>query len=206
MYYLVVRRYAPFRTFGGGFEGDVRTEATVNPRATARTIGIVAFTQAGVTEYQGSSSGSTFEGAGEWVSKIIGRHYSHVRADVSAVTLGANSIAFTLHTAGANPLVPIVAPDIVTYVDLKVSFAAAALTFAGTVRGDTFPNAEVFALDARANGAMLFDYRTAGGATTGPLRLISRADATLGTFSVAVATNGDIFVAPPQTCGPTMGT
>jgi hypothetical protein len=74
------------------------------------------------------------------------------------------------------------------------------------VRGDTFPNAEVFALDARANGAMLFDYRTAGGQNTGPLQLIGRASETLGTISLSVAVDAEIFVAPPPTCTPTKGT
>jgi hypothetical protein len=46
VYFLVVRRYAPFSSFDGGFEGDSRTEATVNPMATARTIGVVAFARA----------------------------------------------------------------------------------------------------------------------------------------------------------------
>jgi hypothetical protein len=63
-------------------------------------------------------------------------------------------VSFTLHTAGANPLVPIVAPDIVTYVDLKVTCASA----------------------------------------------------TLGTLSLSVAVDAEIFVAPPPTCTPTKGT
>lgn len=205
MYFLVVRRYAPYTTFGGGFEGDSRTEATVNPLASARTIGVAAFTLRNVAGYEGTSSGSTFDGAGEWVRKVIGRHYSHVTAEISNVDKGRDSISFTLYTAGANPLVPIIAPDIVTYVDFKASFGGPGVLLSGTVRGDTFPNCEVFALDCRANGAMLFDYRTSGGRNFGPLRLLGQKDSTLGLFNVRVALNGETFSAPPQNCAPTKG-
>jgi len=205
MYFLVVRRYAPFATFGGGFEGDSRTEGTVNPFASARTIGLAAFTLGNVIAYEGWSSGSTFDGAGDWIRKIIGRHFSHVKADVSSVDKGQAVIAFTMHTAGANPLVPIVAPDIVTYVDFKATFNASSVTCEGVVRGDTFPNCEVFVLDVKANGEMLFDYRTAGGQNTGPLRLIGRGNSSLGTFKDTAAVSGEIFVAPQPTCAPTRG-
>jgi hypothetical protein len=205
MYFLVVRRYAPFATFGGGFEGDSRSAGTVNPFASARTIGVAAFTLGNVTGYEGWSSGSTFDGAGDWIRKIIGRHFSHVKADVSGTVNGRAVIAFTMHTAGANPLIPIVAPDIVTYVDFKATYNATSVVFEGVVRGDTFPNCEVFVLDVKGNGEMLFDYRTAGGQNTGPLRLIGRGNSSLGTFNDTVAVNDEIFVAPQPTCMPTKG-
>jgi hypothetical protein len=70
----------------------------------------------------------------------------------------------------------------------------------------TFPNCEVFVLDAKANGEMLFDYRTAGGQNTGPVRLIGRGNTSLGTFNDTAAVNGEIFVAPQATCTATRGT
>jgi hypothetical protein len=136
MYFLVVRRYAPFATFGGGFEGDSRFEGTVSPFASARTIGFTAFTLGNVTAYKGWSSGSTFDGAGDWIRKIIGRHFSHVKAEISGIDKGRGFIVFTMHTAGANPLVPIVAPNIVTNVDFKATFNATSVIFEGVVHGD----------------------------------------------------------------------
>ncbi len=58
--YLVVRRYAPFAEFGGGFEGDTRTEATTSPTATARTVGVVEFDAKSVRGYRSFSDGSEF--------------------------------------------------------------------------------------------------------------------------------------------------
>lgn len=60
---LIVRRYAPFESFGGGFEGD-RREFSLELRATARTIAIVQFTPGTprAPEAYGVSSGSAWIG------------------------------------------------------------------------------------------------------------------------------------------------
>lgn len=61
-YSLVVRRYAPFESFGGGFEGDNR-QFSVSMAATARTVGVVLFSQSGALEnaVNGYSSGSSVD-------------------------------------------------------------------------------------------------------------------------------------------------
>lgn len=88
-------------------------------------------------------------------------------------------------TAGANPLVP-GAPDIDTFIDVSARFGSTAITIDGTVRGDTFPNAEVFVVDAVGNRVLLWDYATTGDQNTGPMTRLagSHSSATLGSFSV----------------------
>jgi hypothetical protein len=194
-YFLVVRRYAPFATFGGGFEGDSRTEASTLPTATARTVGTVMFTPTDVQGYIGFSDGSTFEGAGAWLAEKIGRRYSKVKAEVSGISILPQSLSFVVHTSGANPLVPIVAPAIDTYIDFKASFGRGGNTYAGTVRGDNFPNAEVFVVEPSGRQVLLFDFRTAGGKNTGPFTRLfgGHASQVLGTFDVTAVSIGPLL-------------
>jgi hypothetical protein len=204
-YFLVVRRYAPFSSFGGGFEGDVRVAGSVNPNATARTIGVITFDALGVQAFMGFSSGSTFEGAGQWISRKIGRSFAQVKTVLSNESTALSSISFTVHTAGANPLVPIAAPDIDTFVDVSVTFDPNGLVVSGHVRGDSFPNAEVILLDEALSGELLFDFHTSGGRQTGPARLFgANAASSLGRFQSSVAVANGRFVAPKPACAPTV--
>lgn len=200
--YLFVRRYAPFATFGGGFEGDNRTGASTSPVATARTIGVVEFGPTGVTALVGFSTGSTFEGAGPWLAEKIGRHFSKVKSEVTGLAVSPRTLGFTVQTAGANPLVPVVAPDIDTFVDFNVSFGENT-RYWGTVRGDSFPNAEVFVVDEAGREILLFDFRTGGGRNTGPMTRLAGAHArqTLGSFDVTI-----VAVGPQLRVQPTYGT
>ena len=166
-YKLVFRRYAPFDTFGGGFEGDIRTKASTDIKASARTVGVVAFDTAGVANVAASSSGTSFKGLGAWVERHVGRANSKVHCSVNVATNSGTTLTFTAQTAGANPLVP-KAPNIVTIVQLSITFSPTAMTFLGDVRGDDFPNAEVIAYDARDRGILLYAFSTSGGQTSGP--------------------------------------
>ena len=200
--YLVVRRYAPFAEFGFGFEGDTRTEATTSPTATARTVGVVEFDAKSVRGYRSFSDGTEFLGVGNWLAAKIGKKYSNVKSGVTEITKGPNRISFTVFTAGSNPLLP-GAPDIDTFVDFTATFDAASgnTRYEGTVRGDSFPNAEVFVIENSAREVLLFDFRTAGGKNTGPGRIIGEhANLSLGTFSVNSVANG-----PPKPIAPVMG-
>jgi len=185
-YMLVFKRYAPFATFGGGFEGDTRTGPSKDRGASARTIGVVEFTDDSVSSYMlGYSSGSRWRRDAEM-------SFSKVAATVTIKTRSVGFNSFTAYTAGANPLVPL-APDIDTFVDLDVRFSTKAVVFSGKVRGDTFPNAEVWVYDGTLNSgyALLFDYRTGGGQNTGPSRLFGSGESTtLGDFQVTVPIDG----------------
>jgi hypothetical protein len=137
----------------------------------------------------------------------LGTHYGSVSMTVLSLTPTASGFKVSLQTAGANPMVP-GAPDIDTFVDVSfgwgigtltagghvwhASFAAGAsimtLTVHGEVRGDNFPNAEVFLMDMHGRGVLLFDYRTGGGPDTGPFTRLSGAHAglVLGSFSTSI--------------------
>jgi len=190
--YLFVRRYAPFAEFGGGFEGDVRTQATTSSTATARTVGVVEFDNTTVRGYKSFSDGTQFLGAGPWLARKIGKKFSTMKAAIMGVNKSPGSISFTVFTAGSNPLVP-GAPDIDTYVDFKATWIAASGTtrYEGVVRGDSFPNAEVFIVEENKREVLLFDFQTSSSKNTGPLRLVGEhASVVLGTFGVNVVAIG----------------
>ncbi len=186
-YTLIFRRYAPFATFGGGFEGDNRSGASTSLKATARTIGAVEFAPESVGNVKACSSGTAYLGAGAAVAEALGRHYSKVTSSVAVATRTLDKVRFTAQTAGANPMVP-GAPEIDTFVDFEAVFRGNAIEFSGAVRGDNFPNAEVFVRDDAGNAVMLLDFATSGGQDTGPMTRLAGAhgDQTIGTFKYRV--------------------
>jgi hypothetical protein len=199
---LVFRRYAPFSKFGFGFEGDNRTGPSVSMEATARTIGLVPFERGSVGSIHAESSGTEFLGLGAWVRKLAGKRKSKVSCSISNKIMSKNSLSFTASTAGANPMVP-GAPDIDTFVDFGVEWIGKGLRFRGSVRGDDFPNAEVFVLDSKGFGCLLFDGRTTGGQDTGPLTRLAgpHESQNLGSFSCAVTLSpGGIFLSSKLSC------
>ena len=203
---LVIRRYAPFATFGGGFEGDNRTGPSISLTDTARTIGMVPFERGVVGSITASSSGTSYRGLGRWVELRAGRHYSKVKCAVTGTAITADTVSFTASTEGANPMIP-VAPDIDTYVDFKAKWSAGALQFEGSVRGDNFPNAEVFVIDAATvgSGCLLFDGRTSGGQHTGPITRLPGSGATsrLGAFSARMPLSASGNFISSAACGQT---
>ncbi|MCB1781883.1 MAG: hypothetical protein KDJ34_17710 [Candidatus Competibacteraceae bacterium] len=163
---LFFRRYAPFETFGLGFEGDKRTKASTSLQATSRTYGWVAFNQFEILHQFADSSGTNYHSS-VW-GDITG--HSKVSMKVTRSKLaGPGLIEFSASTAGANPLVP-GAPDIDTSVTVRIDFSKnKSMIISGKVFGDDFPNLEVFLKCYRSNHtALLVDGRTTGGRNTGP--------------------------------------
>ncbi|MDD3446718.1 MAG: hypothetical protein PHS60_15025 [Zavarzinia sp.] len=199
-YTLVFRRYAPFATFGGGFEGDVRTGPSTDPKASARTAAKVDFGpgQVGPT-IVGSSSGSAF-GSGP-------KKYAKIETKLTIRVNSAREVDFTAYSAGSNPLVP-GAPDIDTFVDLQVRFMPTMISLSGKVRGDAFPNAEVVVYDPAGTAALLFDFRTQGSRNAGPFTMLMGAGATntIGTIDhISIPTDASGNLRLPVTCGTTYG-
>ncbi|WKB50892.1 hypothetical protein [Eleftheria terrae] len=192
MYTLVFRRYAPFKSFGFGFEGDGREGPSTRLEDTSRTMGTVGFERGSVTPICGTSSGSTFVGLGAYVERLLRRHYSAVRSSVKVTGRSLQQLRFTAMTAGANPMVP-GAPTIDTFVDIVASFSSNALVLQGKVRGDSFPNAEVFVVDTRGQPVLLFHFATTGGRQSGPfLRLAgNHSGQTIGTFEKRIPLDGN---------------
>ena len=134
---------------------------------------------------------------------------SKVTSQLTNANTSRTSVRLTASTAGANPMLP-GAPTIATYVDFSVEWIASSIRFQGVVRGDDFPNAEVFVLDSAGVGCLLFDGRTTGGKNTGPITRLPGAHAAqrLGTFFCTTGVSPtDLFSAPKTTCPITkMGT
>jgi hypothetical protein len=183
MFWLVFRRYAPFASFGGGFEGDGRTEASADLNATARTLGAVMFAPGTVGSSYAATSGTQYVGAGAAIARVLGKHFSQVTSSVSIATRTLDCLRFTAHSAGGNPMVPL-APAIDTFVDAHVVFGDRNMQLEGTVRGDDFPNAEVFVVDRMGGSIVLLDFKTTGGQQTGPMTRLwgAHEKQVLGTF------------------------
>jgi hypothetical protein len=188
IYGLFFRRYAPFATFGGGFEGDNRKSATTSLTATSRTTGALNFAPGNVGNMTAESSGTTYAGLGVQVQQLLGRHFSKVTSSVSVATRTIDCLRFTAQTAGANPMVP-ASPTIDTFLDVHIVFRNQAIELAGRLRGDNFPNAEVFATDAIGQSSLLFEFATSGGQLTGPMTRLAgdNSSQVLGSFSRRIA-------------------
>jgi hypothetical protein len=188
-YALVFRRYAPFESFGFGFEGDNRSAPSTCLTATARTIGMVAFSPGHVHLIRPGSSGTYFVGAGARIRQLLGRHCSKVTSSVTVSTMSIDCLRFTAQTAGANPMVP--APTIDTLVDIAVTFRRGMLAIEGSVRGDDFPNAEVFIVDSCLSACLLYAFETNAGRNTGPFTRLwgDHREQRLGEFCHRIATD-----------------
>jgi hypothetical protein len=77
-------------------------------------------------------------------------------------------------------------------VDFSATFIGTHVAFSGIVRGDGFPNAEVFVLDQRSTAIPLFDYRTRSN-EAGPLHRIfgAHSENQLGMFQKQVELQAD---------------
>jgi RHS repeat-associated protein len=171
---LYIRSFAPWASFGGGFRGDNRG-FTTDLRATSRMWGRVTVNlQTGVVSAPAAgSSGTTCAGPPcSWF-----RNQEKV-ADVTISVVSTTEGASTITLAGANPLVA-GAPDI----DLSLTLQLRPGGFiSGTLRGDAFPNPEVFAVGA-SGPKMLLTYQTLGGPLTGPALYLPGANSVwMGSF------------------------
>ena len=167
---LDFRRYAPFNSFGGGFHGDGRS--VPDYEGTSRTRGVVEFDPAAGTAKGTGSSGVSYHVA--WPSY---QKTATTSCTVSKLTRTGRDLRFTVHTAGSLPLIP-GAPDIDTYIDFSVTRLGDKLVYGGLVRGDNFPNAEVFIHRAgvtKPTPVAVWHFATTGGRNTGPMTRLAGA-------------------------------
>ena len=179
---VYVRRYAPFATFGGGFKGDNRTYSE-RSEASSKTCGIVPIElhadRLAILQPVGFSSGSRHRLSGEMRGTAVGS----VAATVRNRHADRRSASFTLHTEGNLPITSMalsgaswsgerrdssnrtveLSPDIDTFLDMSIELQKTEIRFHGQVRGDGFPNLEVFVLDDLGSALGLVDWRTASG-------------------------------------------
>jgi|HubBroStandDraft_1064217.scaffolds.fasta_scaffold134884_2 hypothetical protein len=91
----------------------------------------------------------------------------------------------TLHLgfSGSNPLVP-GSPDIDTNVNFTAVLNSGQVCYSGSLYGDEFPDAEVFALNSTNQATMLLTFTTPGGPNSGPvIYLPGDGTSNMGTFS-----------------------
>jgi hypothetical protein len=158
---LFVRIYAPFKTFGFGFEGDDRGPTTAACVSSRIAASVTFDPVAGLV--RGSdvrSSPSRFVPAGLTAT-------ARPRQRISAVKL-ARGLLLQLDIAGANPLAP-PAPDIDVRLRLEAAVSDSRLDVVAGLTGDAFPNAEVFLEDGARSRRMVITFATSGGRQTGPL-------------------------------------
>lgn len=184
---LSARRFAPFHQFGGYFEGDAgsrnipRTSEgsgghSTDPLATARveTTVDVSGNQISATSHCDMSRHPLF-GEEQGVPQTVD----------SSQTGGNNTGHIEVAHAASNPLLP--APDIDTYVHADYEVTQSNLHVEGVVRGDDFPNSEVFISDSAGNSVMLSEFQTEHGSLNGPLgHLWGEGNALLGIFDANI--------------------
>jgi hypothetical protein len=182
-YYVYVRRFASPDNFGGGYHGDNR-QATTSLGVTSRVSGNFILWRDGTgTALNVCSDPSQFMNeepkTGQPMASLI-----------NGTSLVDGNPIITFSTAGSNPLVSH-SPDIDTRLDLEVAEGSQSITLSGTLRGDPFPDAEVFIADSRGNSVMLDSYMTPLNPLTGPyVWLIGNRDLRLGTFKVTIPKGG----------------
>jgi hypothetical protein len=170
---LTVRRFAPFQTFGGKFEGDADSRHipvsrdgsggfTSEPTATARTTMTIGVEGSTPTEPSGHADLSRHPLFGTGRATVYVTSGSHSTSSVDGM--------IEAKSAGSNPLL-LRAPDIDTDMQIAYQLSPGKLALDGSVWGDTFPNAELFASDASGQAVMLGEFQTTYGAELGPFHL-----------------------------------
>ena len=180
---IFVRAFAPFKTFGGGYEGDNR-QFTTDTSVTAKIRWVFTFDVAMMRQVDKADTESSPSYGEGWFPSIMAytapfsakfQHDGKVggKADskgsqvIESVGRPGTGFVLTGDLAGANPLVG-GAADIDVQVSIKAIKREGKIEFSGNLTGDAFPNAEVFIRDAAGDAFMLHTFETTGTAATGP--------------------------------------
>ncbi|WP_258554071.1 RHS repeat-associated core domain-containing protein [Myroides odoratus] len=154
---IYIRSFAPFKTFGGGFDGDgAKRGFTTSLSATSRleqsfTLDISKKEHGNLSTYSSPSK-----------HPVLGtRTADNDRGSMSNLTYidnndGSRTASFSTEMAGHNPLVP-GSPDIdvKTYFTMTENENAGTLDISAVQMGDAFPSAETFINDTNGNGVFI---------------------------------------------------
>ncbi|MEM7281030.1 MAG: hypothetical protein AAF438_05320 [Pseudomonadota bacterium] len=182
---LCMRTFAPWRHFGGGFEGDDRDFST-SPHDTFRIGAFVVFDldEGSITEGPaGTSSGTRRD---EDDAKV----FADVEAKVKRFEGDPGRVKFDLTVEGANPMVPM-SPDIDNVLSFVAFLRDGDLFMAGEAIGDGFPNTEVFVRDNQGNAVELIKFKTNHGRNSGAMTLLGAGSDRLGRFKEGVMLDPD---------------
>ncbi len=171
---VTVRRFAPFGTFGGGFEGDAKSRGitgwlhdgfggfSTSPSVTSRTSLTLSVDGSAITPEAHANASHHF---------LLGDGLANVSISNSSTPASSSDGNIDASSAGSNPLIPLIAPDIDTHLRVTYDSNGRSLTLAGSVSGDIFPNAEVFVSDRAGNREMLGTFQTPLQELQGPVSL-----------------------------------
>jgi hypothetical protein len=186
-FHLALRRFAPFYTFGGTFEGDAASRGipiaqegqgghTTDTSATSRVETIVSVR----ADHIGSSSHCDISR-----HPLLGEAQGIPRTEDYSVTKDATGGHIDVSHAASNPL--ITSPDIDTTIRAEYAVTPAGLHLQGVVTGDDFPSSEVFVADRAGNTVMLSDYATPWEEFKGPYgHLAGEGDYVLAAFDATI--------------------
>lgn len=161
-YVLNMRSYAPFKEFGGGFEGDNRGPSTATSATSRMAASLIFNLQSGKYGRPTATSSGTV-----WLPRGTRGMAEPKVTLISAVSV-PNGLAFRLDMAGSNPIFKGRAPDIDLHANITFTLETGFLRVLAHLTGDAFPNAEMFVTDGSGKAKMLMTYETTSGPLTGP--------------------------------------
>jgi hypothetical protein len=198
---FVTRSYAPFDSFGGGYEGDDRGPST-SPNARARVTSIARLdTTTNNVTFSAFSNESAwpalpfkYDQYSYWPAIIP--HLQFTGTAVPKVqgtsSVDANNVmtVFMKHAAG-NPEAPapsFMTPDINLHTTFVIQLLAdGSMSITTSMTGDGFPNAEAFVRIGDGRAIMLHHYETTSGPLTGPyIQLWGDGNADMGSDTVSI--------------------
>jgi hypothetical protein len=176
---LVTRSYAPFASFGGGFEGDARGPST-SAWATARITSTATIdTATNNVTFHAFSNASAWPANGTRTLAQNSYSYSYPslpgllsRMQITATATptmngsltrdGCRGLTINMSHAAGVPLIP-GSPDIDLHTTFKLDVVGNDLRVQTSMRGDAFPNAEAFVRFGNDRTFMLHHFETSQG-------------------------------------------
>ncbi|WP_454880725.1 DUF6443 domain-containing protein [Sphingobacterium detergens] len=196
-YPIVIRAFAPFKSFGFGFHGDNRGYST-SAAATARLHQRINFDTDKMLVTSKAWSSPTYrtgspEGA-RTATPVLKND-----GDWSFAHDGDNrTYNFGYHAGAANPKTPSGTPDIDVFSDFSITEnkKAGTLSISGSLKGDNFPSTEAFIADPQGNNVFIGVGQIAKGVgkNTGPFTELpgeNKRDITSFNFTITTDKKGN---------------
>ncbi|MEC9283755.1 MAG: hypothetical protein VX642_13670 [Bdellovibrionota bacterium] len=165
-----LRSFAPFESFGGGFEGDNRGFST-DPKVKSRIHTTLKYDYLqnrtlNITSY---SSGTVYLPTGTTATaKPTASIDPNCSVDICISHSGGNPVTSDL----GGGIGGYFTPDIDLHAKMNFVESGRYLSVSVEALGDAFPNAEVFLEDFRGNRVMLLKFQTEAGPNEGPIQYL----------------------------------
>jgi RHS repeat-associated protein len=207
---VVMRSYAPWKTFGGGYEGNDRGPSTAMQGPTSKLIqrtfvdvDTATFVQDMTTRCDKTIADTVYP----WVMRVITfkgwpgfQLHQEATADASGYAMLSGDpgrVTLQQHIQGAMPLAR-GAPDIDVFSRVEMEHVGNKLYISGSLEGDGFPPAEMFVRDAAGTAVFLHSYTAPESQTLPSLRfwgpyllLPGENHRNMGSFGASINLNED---------------